>query len=99
MRIPVIIEAQKRLKEDQGFSEKAFDDLFKEVYAEKQTALAQRFDQIHSIERAKKVGSINDIISPTWLRPYLIKKVEEGMAEFISNYALDIRRDNRRGNL
>jgi len=54
------------------------------VHAEKQTALAQQFDQIHSVERAKKVGSIDDIIPPCQLRPYLIQAVEEGMAGYVN---------------
>ena len=78
-----IIEAQKRLKDDPNFSRKDFDDLFQKIHTKKQTALAQRFDQIHSVERAKKVGSINDIISPKKLRPYLIKAIAEGMSRYI----------------
>ena len=77
-----IIEAQNRLKEDPDFSQKDFDDLFQKVQVEKQTALAQRFDHVHSVERAQKVGSINDIISPSRLRPYLTKAIEEGMAKY-----------------
>ena len=34
--------------------------------------LAGRFDSIHSVQRAKDVGSIDDIISPDKLRPYII---------------------------
>ncbi|MGA1826053.1 MAG: carboxyl transferase domain-containing protein, partial [bacterium] len=68
---PRITDEQKHLKDTSA--------LFQEVYAEKQTALAQQFDQIHTVERAKKVGSINDIISPANLRPYLIKTLEKGM--------------------
>jgi hypothetical protein len=48
----------------------------------KQSALAQKFDSIHSVERARRVGSIDDIISLAELRPYLVRKVEEGMQRF-----------------
>jgi acetyl-CoA carboxylase carboxyltransferase component len=33
--------------------------------------LAARFDSIHSVERAQKVGSIDDIIQPAKLRAYI----------------------------
>jgi len=39
--------------------------------------------QIHSVKRAKKAGSINDIIPQKKLHPYLIKAIEEGMSEYI----------------
>ena len=51
----------------------------------KQSALAQKFDSIHSVERARRVGSIDDIISLAELRPYLVRKVEEGMQRFSSS--------------
>jgi acetyl/propionyl-CoA carboxylase alpha subunit/acetyl-CoA carboxylase carboxyltransferase component len=81
---PRIIEAQNHPKKGNGFKQKEFDELFQKVQAEKQTALGQQFDQIHSVERAKKVGSIDNIISPVQLRPYLIKAIEDGMAKWHS---------------
>lgn len=75
---PRIIEAQQKLKES-AISKKEFDSLFQRVYSEKQTALGQKFDKIHSVERAKNVGSIDDIIAPQNLRPYLIQSIEEGV--------------------
>ncbi|MGA1823799.1 MAG: carboxyl transferase domain-containing protein [bacterium] len=79
---PRVIEAQKKLQEEAGFTQKDFEDLFQKVYSENQTALGQRFDRIHSVERAKAVGSIDDIISPEKLRPYLIKAIETGIIKF-----------------
>lgn len=61
---------------------KEFDELYQMVYAEKQSALAQAFDSIHSVERACEVGSIDDIITLAELRPYLVRKVDEGMKRF-----------------
>ncbi|NUM34358.1 MAG: ATP-grasp domain-containing protein [Candidatus Brocadiae bacterium] len=78
---PRIIEAQQKRKEA-AISKKDFDVLFQKVYSEKQSALAQKFDKIHSVERAKKVGSIDDIIAPCQLRPYLIQSIEDGMLLF-----------------
>jgi acetyl/propionyl-CoA carboxylase alpha subunit/acetyl-CoA carboxylase carboxyltransferase component len=50
------------------------------VHAEKQAEVAGEFDRIHSIERARKVGSVDRIISPGELRPYLVAAVERGIA-------------------
>ncbi|MGA1869455.1 MAG: carboxyl transferase domain-containing protein [bacterium] len=77
-----IVNAQRRIKKESAFGQKEFDELFKKVHSEKQTALAQRFDQVHSVERAQKVGSIHDIIPPQKLRPYLIQAIEKGMGLF-----------------
>ena len=41
----------------------AFDKLRLRVHTETQGALAREFDQVHSVERAKRVGSLDDIIS------------------------------------
>ncbi|MDA3955488.1 carboxyl transferase domain-containing protein [Oceanispirochaeta sp.] len=60
-------------------SQKEYDELYSRVYNEKQTALGQKFDKIHSVNRAKEVGSIDDIIKPSQIRPYLIKTIEKGM--------------------
>ena len=49
------------------------------VRAEKQAEVAGEFDRIHSIERAKKVGSVDRIISPGELRRYLVEAVERGI--------------------
>jgi acetyl/propionyl-CoA carboxylase alpha subunit/acetyl-CoA carboxylase carboxyltransferase component len=52
------------------------------VHAEKQAEVAGEFDRIHSIERAKLVGSVDRIIAPGELRPYLVAAVERGISRF-----------------
>ncbi|MBT9556423.1 MAG: fused acetyl/propionyl-CoA carboxylase subunit alpha/methylmalonyl-CoA decarboxylase subunit alpha, partial [Myxococcales bacterium] len=42
------------------------------VHAEKQAELAREFDAVHSVARAKAVGSLDDVIAPQELRPRLI---------------------------
>jgi hypothetical protein len=44
--------------------------------------VAGEFDRIHSIERAKRVGSVDRIITPSELRPYLVDAVERGLSRF-----------------
>jgi acetyl-CoA carboxylase carboxyltransferase component len=50
------------------------------VYAEKLGQLADEFDRLHSIERARSVGSVHTIVPAARLRPYLIDAVQRGMA-------------------
>jgi acetyl-CoA carboxylase carboxyltransferase component len=51
------------------------------VRAEKLGEVADEFDRIHSVERARQVGSIHHILPPERLRPYLIEAVERGMTK------------------
>jgi acetyl-CoA carboxylase carboxyltransferase component len=48
-----------------------------EVTLEKQAELAEEFDAIHSVERAREVGSLEDIVAPSRMRAYLIDLLEQ----------------------
>ena len=48
--------------------------------SEKLGEVAGEFDRIHSVERALRVGSLDRILPPAQLRPYLIEAVERGLA-------------------
>jgi acetyl-CoA carboxylase carboxyltransferase component len=76
---PRVVEARRRLTNGRAFYQKDYDELFQAVYAEKQAELARHFDQVHSVERARTVGSIDEIISLRELRPYLIRRLEEAV--------------------
>ena len=41
--------------------------------------VATEFDTLHNIERAQRVGSVDRIVAPTRLRPYLIDAIQRGM--------------------
>ena len=56
------------------------DQLRPAVRVQKQAEVAEEFDQIHSVGRAKDVGSVDAIIAPGELRPYLIAAVQRGIA-------------------
>ena len=58
-------ESRPRLREQ-------FARLRSAIRAEKQAELAKEFDTIHSVARAKAVGSLDDVIPPGALRPRLI---------------------------
>jgi hypothetical protein len=49
------------------------------VRSEKLGEVAGEFDDVHSVERALRVGSIDDIIPPDRLRPRVIEGVQSGM--------------------
>jgi acetyl-CoA carboxylase carboxyltransferase component len=52
------------------------DSTLQEVTLEKQAQLAEEFDRIHSVERAKKVGSLDSIVPPERMRSFLIEQLE-----------------------
>ncbi len=54
-------------------------DLRTLVRSEKLGEVAEEFEQIHNIERARTVGSVQAIIPARDLRPYLIGAVERGI--------------------
>jgi hypothetical protein len=47
--------------------------------AQRSSARWQEFDEIHSIHRALSVGSVDQIIPASELRPYLIGAIERGL--------------------
>ena len=49
------------------------------VHGEKLGQVADEFDNVHSIERARSVGSVHVIVPAAGLRPYLIGAVRRGM--------------------
>jgi acetyl-CoA carboxylase carboxyltransferase component len=54
------------------------------VRSEKLGEVAAEFEGIHDIERARRVGSVHEIVPAAELRPRLIAAVEQGMARAIS---------------
>jgi len=54
-------------------------DLQTSVRSEKLGEVAQEFEHVHNIERARSVGSVDAIIPAQELRPYLIAAVERGL--------------------
>ncbi len=50
------------------------------VRAEKLKEAADEFDSIHDIRRAMRVGSVDHIISPAQLRPFVIRVLERRLA-------------------
>ncbi len=83
-RDPRVVDARERLA-DASDTEVArlrteLAQLREAVRSEKLGEVAAEFDAIHSVERAREVGSIDRIVSAAELRPYLIDAVERGIA-------------------
>jgi acetyl/propionyl-CoA carboxylase alpha subunit/acetyl-CoA carboxylase carboxyltransferase component len=51
-----------------------------EIRSEKLGEVADEFDAVHTVRRARAVGSVDHIIPAARLRPYLVDALERGMA-------------------
>jgi acetyl/propionyl-CoA carboxylase alpha subunit/acetyl-CoA carboxylase carboxyltransferase component len=55
----------------------ALDAAYQEALFEKQAELAAEFDAVHTVERARDVGSLEALVPPGRIRPYLIDLLRE----------------------
>ena len=67
---------------DKGRLRAERNQLFKLIHSEKLGEVAEEFDRVHSVERARRVGALNEVIPPESLRPYLIRAIERGLERF-----------------
>jgi acetyl-CoA carboxylase carboxyltransferase component len=74
---------QEQIKQAQGIQKATLQSQLNEVTAmvraEKISEVASEFDNIHSVQRARQVGSIDYVIPPADLRPFLVKALERGI--------------------
>jgi acetyl/propionyl-CoA carboxylase alpha subunit/acetyl-CoA carboxylase carboxyltransferase component len=61
-------------------------ELHEAIHSEKLGEVAAEFDQIHSVHRAKDVGSLHHVVPPEQLRPYLIDAVERGIHRALAQH-------------
>ncbi len=74
LRHPRVVAAQRALRTDGGDTARdAYARVLAEVTAEAQAEVAAEFDAVHSVERARDVGSLDRIIPPHELRGHLIR--------------------------
>jgi acetyl-CoA carboxylase carboxyltransferase component len=81
--ITAAVETDKRRLRGQ------FADLKKVVRSEKLGEVAEEFDQIHSVQRALQVGSLDRIIPASDLRPYLINAIERGIQRELERFGAE----------
>ncbi len=57
-----------------------FEGALAEAILEQQRQVAAEFDAIHSVERARDVGSLGELVEPARTRPFLIRALRSGGA-------------------
>jgi acetyl-CoA carboxylase carboxyltransferase component len=83
---PSVVDAARRVETLAGHdpelqaARRELRALTESVRSEKLGEVAQEFDEVHSINRALDVGSVDRIIPAATLRPYLVGALERGMA-------------------
>ncbi|HEX2165199.1 MAG TPA: carboxyl transferase domain-containing protein, partial [Thermoanaerobaculia bacterium] len=68
------------------------EQVLAEVKSEKLGEVAAEFDRVHDVERARRVGSVDAIVEPARLRPWLIEAVERGMERAAKTVVADTAR-------
>jgi acetyl/propionyl-CoA carboxylase alpha subunit/acetyl-CoA carboxylase carboxyltransferase component len=78
-RDPRVVELRAAAQDGSGADARAaYEAALQEALLEKQAELASEFDAIHTVERAREVGSLESIVTPEEIRPYLIAQLEGG---------------------
>ena len=86
---PRVIDAERALRLNANPEARdELDRIIADVRLEKQAELATEFDDIHSVERARDVGSLERIISPQQMRSELIGKLEAGVRAWLEQLPL-----------
>lgn len=78
-----IVEAREALKSG-SMTEVDFERLHRAVHSELQGQVAREFDGIHTVQRAKEVGSLSDILEPSRLRPFLCERTHQAVAQHLN---------------
>ncbi|QVQ52811.1 ATP-grasp domain-containing protein [Spiractinospora alimapuensis] len=82
---PRITKLQEQISETSGAERATLNSQLAEVRttvrAEKLGEVATEFDQVHSIQRAVEVGSVDAIVSTAELRPRIIEAIGRGLAK------------------
>jgi acetyl-CoA carboxylase carboxyltransferase component/biotin carboxyl carrier protein len=88
---PRVVELEARIADPEGTDRASLRARLQEtlegVRSERLSEVAEEFDRIHSVERARKVGSVHHIIPPERLRPWVIEALERGMARELARVA------------
>jgi hypothetical protein len=60
-------------------------ELWPLVRSEKLGQVAEEFDHVHSVHRARQLGSLDLILAPEKLRPYLVESLDRGIERTLSS--------------
>jgi acetyl-CoA carboxylase carboxyltransferase component/pyruvate/2-oxoglutarate dehydrogenase complex dihydrolipoamide acyltransferase (E2) component len=76
MADPTVRALRERLRSDSGDDVRGlFERTLGEAILREQAALAAEFDGVHDVERAREVGSIEEIVEPARMRAFLIRGI------------------------
>jgi len=76
-----VAELEKAMRTIRGpGSRERYERALADAVLEHQSQLAAEFDAIHSVERAKRVGSLSAIVEPDRMRAFLIDRLERARA-------------------
>ena len=82
---PQVREAAQQVREatgsEAGAARARLAEITAAVRSAKLSEVADEFDQIHTVQRARAVGSVDRIISAEALRPYIVDALERGMSQ------------------
>ena len=81
---PRVQEAEKAARRG-GADHLRLAEVVAAVRSEKLGELGEEFDRIHSVERARRTGSLDRIIAASELRPYLVDAVGRGIARTLAD--------------
>ncbi len=93
-RDPRVVELERAIADpergDKARLRAQLEETREAVRAESAGEVAAEFDGVHTVQRAREVGSIHQIIPPERLRPYLIEAVERGMERELAGGAAPV---------
>jgi len=76
MADPRVQALRERLRSDSGDDLRGlFERTLGEVILQEQAVLAAEFDGVHTVDRAREVGSIEEIVDPAQMRAFLIRSL------------------------
>jgi acetyl/propionyl-CoA carboxylase alpha subunit/acetyl-CoA carboxylase carboxyltransferase component len=76
---PRVAELERALRASPSpAARERYERVLGQVSLEKQTQLAAEFDQIHTVERARSVGSLSAILPPAEMRAFLAREIGAG---------------------
>jgi acetyl-CoA carboxylase carboxyltransferase component len=82
MADPRVRELRERLRSDSGDDVRGlFERTLNEVILQEQAVLAAEFDGVHTVDRAREVGSIEQIVDPAEMRAFLIRSLRAELPE------------------
>ncbi|HEX2484413.1 MAG TPA: carboxyl transferase domain-containing protein, partial [Myxococcota bacterium] len=78
---PAVRALHDELRRDPGAELRArLEGAREEATLAAQAELALEFDAVHSVERARSVGSLREIVEPEQLRPFVVRALRRGLS-------------------